>query len=292
LALDVRNQEQLKRVLRDHGPFHGVLHLAGRVGVSTVLQDPEGCRGVTRDLISALCGALTALPRGQRPRLLAASTSEVYCDASGPLEEDAPLRREDGQGRWAYAGSRVEAERALDGAGLLDRCGRAPIHLRFFNVTGPGHRPESGMVLPRFIAAAQAGQPLPVHGDGTQERTFAHVQDIARDLADLIQMGDAPAGPLNLGGIAHARVLDLAQMVVRLAGPGSGQIEFVDPKAAHPSFEEIKSREPNLNRAHQLGLARNHRSLDEIVQAMLFDIARPDSPRPPVLCASPVSSPV
>lgn len=292
LQVDARSSEQLSRVLRDHGPFQYFLHLAGRVGVPTVLEDPELCREVTRDLVRSLTAAFLRLPAGHRPRLLAASTSEVYQDASGCLAESAPLRSIDGQGRWAYAGSRVEAEQALDRAGLVDRLGRAPIHLRFFNVTGPGHRADSGMVLPRFVWAALKGQPLPVHGDGSQERTFAHVDDIARDLADLTELDAAPAGPLNLGGCAHVTVLELAQTVLRLAERDIDHIRFLDPRTIHPTFEEIRCRKPDLARAMHLGLGGGHRPLRDLVQQMLDQAVALDSPSSLVPCASPASSPV
>jgi nucleoside-diphosphate-sugar epimerase len=295
LRFDLRDQSELSGVLLDAGPFHTVLHLAGRVGVSRVLQDPQGCRSLTRELAQSLAGALGNLPRAQRPRLLAASTSEVYLDSPGPLDENAPLRSPDGQGRWAYAGSRVEAEGLFDRVDLADREGRGPIHLRFFNVTGPGHDPAVGMVLPRFIQAAQAGRLLPVYGDGLQERTFAHVRDIARDLGDLIERCNTPAGPLNLGGVAHTTVLGLAQMVLMEAGRSVGDIECLDPREVHPSFEEVRHRAPQLNRARQLGLALAHCSLSQLVEEMFASAADdptaadPSSPRPSPLCALPAS---
>jgi len=295
---DARDSQNLARLLRELGPFQRVLHLAGRVGVGCVLDDPEGCRALTRDLAQSLCEALGPLPQAQRPRILAASTSEVYCDGQGLLGEDAPLRSAKGQGRWAYAASRVEAEQVLDRwwtnlHGSRDPGAEGPIHLRFFNVTGPGHDPRTGMVLPRFIQAARTGECLPVHGDGLQERTFAHVRDLGRDIGDLIEMGNAPGGPLNLGGVAHTSMIDLARLVLEAAGQPVDHIAHVDPCAVHPSFEEVRRRAPQLDRAHKLGLCLGHRGLLELVHEMLDSPADFDNPGSHALlpCASPASSP-
>ena len=52
--------------------------------------------------------------------------------------------------------------------------------LRYFNVFGPNQDPESqyAAVVPRFIAAIDAGRPVPVYGDGTQSRDFTYVANV------------------------------------------------------------------------------------------------------------------
>ena len=89
--------------------------------------------------------------------------------------------------RWAYAESKAldeflalayHQERGLD-------C----VIVRLFNTVGPRQSGQYGMVIPRFVAAALAGRPLEIHGDGTQTRCFCHVQDTIRALAGLM---DAP----------------------------------------------------------------------------------------------------
>jgi UDP-glucose 4-epimerase len=54
------------------------------------------------------------------------------------------------------------------------------VSLRYFNVFGPRQDPESkyAAVIPRFITAALAGQPLEVHGDGLQSRDFTYVDNV------------------------------------------------------------------------------------------------------------------
>ena len=49
--------------------------------------------------------------------------------------------------------------------------------VRLFNTVGPRQSGQYGMVIPRFVERALAGEPLEVHGDGTQTRSFCHVAD-------------------------------------------------------------------------------------------------------------------
>jgi UDP-glucose 4-epimerase len=249
------------------GPFDALLHLAGCVGVRRVLDDPEECRRSTLALSTALVRALEELAPLARPRVLAASSSEVYRESRAPVAEDAPLRSLDGVGRWAYAGAKLAAERVLDDAAGLWPAGRGPVHLRFFNVVGPGQDSASGMVLPTFVERARAGLALPVHGDGQQVRTLAHVDDVARDLVRLLCDVAAPAGPLNLGGTTRCTVGELARTVARLAGRGPEALCSVDPRRTlSAAFEEVRHREPCLQKAAALGLRLSRRSLEELVQ--------------------------
>jgi UDP-glucose 4-epimerase len=157
------------------------------------------------------------------------------------------------------------------------------VHLRFFNVVGPGQDAVSGMVLPRFVEAALRGATLEVHGDGAQVRTFAHVDDVARDVAALAlgRSDHFAGGPLNLGGTAHASVRALAELVAARAehhGLPNPSITRVDPlRAVAPSFADVRHRVPDLARARGLGLAQRARSLAAIVDDMFarHDIAPP-----------------
>jgi UDP-glucose 4-epimerase len=297
IEADAAEPGRLAALVAQHRPAH-LVHLAARVGVRSVLADPEGCRRANLRLVEAVAEAVAAAPPGGAPRVWAASSSEVYADALGPLAEDAPLRPLEGAGRWAYAASKREGEERLDAA-LAGRGAAGPVHLRFFNVVGPGQDATSGMVLPTFVESALEGRPLPVHGDGSQLRTYAHVDEVARTLRELLEHDAVPPGPLNLGGRARCTVLELAGCVLRHAG--GGRIERVDPRRRlGEGFEEVPAREPDLTRLAALGVALPAAGLDELVADTLArhaDLARPAahadrSPRPDgVPCASPASSP-
>ncbi|MEM8710584.1 MAG: NAD-dependent epimerase/dehydratase family protein [Planctomycetota bacterium] len=265
---DVRDRESLLDLVLGgpddaFGPVDAILHLAGRVGVRRVLEDPVGCEAENLDAGRAVAAVVRqARGRGRRLRVLAASTSEVYAESSQPLSEDSNLRPLVAEGRWRYAASKLAAERSLDQAG------GGVVHLRFFNVVGPGQDADSGMVLPRFIEAARAGVSLPVHGHGRQVRTLAHVDAVARDLAALTApeafVGTARilgfAGPLNVGGTARTTIGGLAELVAQAVAAETGRPvaaqRLVDPSIdVGGNFEDVRHRVPDLTRLRSLGLA-------------------------------------
>lgn len=292
-CVDVSGPGTLARVLAEEGPFDGLIHLAARVGVRSVLRDPEGCRASNLRGVREIVSAIEALPSASRPRVYAASSSEVYAHKAGPLHELDPTRGTSGAGRWAYAASKLRGEEILDEAAQLWGPERQPIHLRFFNVVGPGQDSETGMVLPTFIEAALSTADLPLHGDGSQVRTFALVTEVARALRQLVELDPAPAGALNVGGEARTSILDLARAVVEQAG-NAGTIRCTDPRSSHGhNFEEISYREPDLGRLRELGIDVPAASLERIVSETLathLERARPESrTQRGSVCASPAS---
>ena len=262
---DVRDRDLLlETILSESGsPVDSVLHLAGRVGVRRVLQDPMGCEEENLEGAKSLAAAVRlARGRGRSIRVVAASTSEVYAESPDPLSESSALRPVVAEGRWRYAASKRVAEE------VLDRVLGGAVHLRFFNVVGPGQDAASGMVLPRFIEAARQGEALRIHGSGSQVRTFAHVDAVARDVAVLAaprafigcEAAAAFQGPLNIGGTAQATIAELAELVARAAALHSGLSPaprvFVDPSVdVAGNFEDILHRVPDLRCLRTLGLA-------------------------------------
>ncbi|MFT7670905.1 MAG: UDP-glucose 4-epimerase [Planctomycetota bacterium] len=292
-AGDVSGRGRLAAWLRAEGPFDDLVHLAARVGVRSVLRDPEGCRASNLRGVREIITAIESLPMEQRPRVYAASSSEVYAHKVGVLHESDVTRSTTATGRWAYAASKLRGEEILDDAQELWSEERQPLHLRFFNVVGPGQDSESGMVLPTFVECALRGTPLPVHGDGSQVRTFAHVDEIARVLAKLIELDPVRGGALNIGGNARISIGELAQVVVRQAASASS-IQEIDPlHSCGANFEGIHYREPDLRRLRELGLELPLACLAEIVSDTVkfhLERARPSesTTRGPA-CASPAS---
>ncbi len=268
---ELGDEQVWRRELAAFGRADAILLLAGVVGVTRVLADPELVRAGNVAPVEALIAALSDTPVDERPRVFFASSSEVYLPAWRPLREDDPVRDPSEGGRWAYAAAKVASERRLATA-LEWKSGREPVLLRFFNVVGPGQESSQGMVLPTFIERARAGLPIRVHGDGRQVRTLAHVDEVARVLVELIAHRTLPGGPLNVGGAARASVLELARLVAALssslAPPHSvARIEHVDPRVAvHAGFEDVAWREPDLTRLCALGIAPPARDLVSIVR--------------------------
>jgi nucleoside-diphosphate-sugar epimerase len=230
--------------LRDHPRFHlvvesvlssgvvselvfkadAVWHLAAAVGVRLIVEQPG------RTLLTNVQGTETVLEycaRFEKP-VLVASSSEVYGDHP---EEQQPLREDSRRiygpttaKRWAYADSK-----ALDeflALALHEERGLRPVIVRLFNTVGPRQSGEYGNVIPRFVQAALAGQPLEVHGDGTQIRCFCHVRDTVRALAGLMEGGETWGEIYNVGATDPLTILELADRVKTLTLSAS-ELSFV-----------------------------------------------------------------
>jgi UDP-glucose 4-epimerase len=226
-----------------------VYHLAAAVGVALIARQPlqtiERNIYPTQLLLDELC---RRHQNGQQVKFFLASTSEVY--GKNPkerwTEEDDLVFGATTRPRWSYG-----ASKAIDEF-LTLACSRQfglPVVIgRFFNVVGPRQSGAYGMVLPRFAAAALAGQPLVVHDDGQQVRCFSHVADIVAAVVALLQTPAAIGQVFNIGSDRPVTIRELAEAVIRLAGSTS-PIQYQTYKDAYDKdFEDIRRRVPDLSR--------------------------------------------
>ena len=238
-----------------------VYHLAAVVGVRLVLDEPE--RTVATNL-----GATELLLRllRDRPRpLFLASTSEVYGkNPKTPLtEDDDMLLGPPTVSRWVYACSK-----ALDEYLALaqhQRNGLPVVVGRFFNVVGPRQVGRYGMVLPRFVDQALAGNALTVHEDGRQIRCFAHVADVVDSILKLMACPAAVGRVFNLGSDVPVTIDQLAEMVVRLIDSRLGIEHIPYDQAFRPGFEDVRCRVPDLARIRSAIGYHPRYNLEEIV---------------------------
>lgn len=231
------------------GPVDHIHHLAAAVGVKLVMDKPaeaiETNVALTADLLTA---ALTAGPNGAPARTLIASSSEVYGKGTGEVfsEDDDVVYGPTTVTRWSYAASKALDEH-LALAHHRDR-GLPVVVARFFNTVGPRQVGDYGMVLPRFVAAALAGEPLTVFGDGSQSRCFADVRDVVTTLPKLIETDACIGRVFNIGADTPITIRELAETVVRVTG-SSSDIATMPFDAAYPrGFEDLKRRRPDLSR--------------------------------------------
>jgi UDP-glucose 4-epimerase len=119
---------------------------------------------------------------------------------------------------------------------------------RLFNTVGSRQTGRYGMVLPRFIAAAQSGQPLRVYGDGLQTRCFCHVNDTVEALLRLQRCPQARGQVFNIGSTEEISMLGLAQLVIDVLSSTS-IIEFVPYAQAYaPGFDDLRRRKPVVDK--------------------------------------------
>jgi dTDP-glucose 4,6-dehydratase len=186
---------------------------------------------------------MLGLAKVKRARFLLASTSEVYGD---PQVHPQP------ETYWGHVnpigprGVYDEAKRYAEALAMayhrqqgVDTC-----IARIFNTYGPRMRPHDGRAIPTFMRQALENKPLTVFGDGSQTRSFCHVDDLIRGLYLLAQSEEHL--PVNLGNPREMTLLELAENVLRVTGARS-EIVF----EALP-VDDPQVRQPDITRAKQI----------------------------------------
>jgi UDP-glucose 4-epimerase len=246
-----------------------VYHLAAAVGVRLIVEQP------VHTLVTNLEGTEVVLEHCNRfgKRVLIASTSEVYGDHRDetPLEETA--RRVYGpttQRRWAYADSKAMDEflaLAHHQEGDLD-C----IIARLFNTVGPRQSGQYGMVVPRFVERALAGEPLEIFGDGKQTRCFCHVSDTIRALHGLMEH-DAAGEIFNVGSTEQIAIVDLAQRVIDATGSVSTMTFVPFEDAYGHGIEDMLHRIPSTEKIRAATGWQPTLDLDRILADVIAHVA-------------------
>jgi len=247
-----------------------VVHLAAAVGVKLIVERP------LHSLLTNIKGSETVLEAAHRYRakVLLASTSEVYGKSRGGAfsEDDDRLLGSNKVSRWGYSTSKAVDE-ILAFAYHRER-GLPTVVVRLFNTVGPRQTGAYGMVLPRLVAQALAGEPLSVHGDGLQSRCFCHVSDVVGALQALLSEPGAEGEVFNVGSTEEVTMLELAQCVVEAAGSDS-EIRLIPYEQAYgEGFEDMRRRVPDTARIRDLVGWRPRHSLDQIISEVIAETRR------------------
>ncbi len=239
-----------------------VYHLAAAVGVELIVESP------VRTIETNVHCTEVVLEQASKKRkpVFIASTSEVFGKSRDvPFREDGDLLLgPTSKSRWAYACSKAIDE-FLALAYWKER--KLPTVVgRLFNTVGPRQTGRYGMVVPTFVRQALAGQPITVHGDGTQSRCFCHVGDVVRALADLMEAGDHVYGEVfNIGSQEEITMTALAEKVRALTDATGETVLIPYEEAYEEGFEDMQRRVPDLTKiGRTIGWAPS-RSLDEIL---------------------------
>ena len=221
-----------------------IYHLAAAVGVELVLNSPlQSIRTNLRETEAIL----EAAGHHKTPVLLT-STSEVYGKSQKESfsEDDDLLIGPPTHLRWSYACSKLMDE--FLAMAYAREQGLPVIIARLFNTVGPRQTGRYGMVLPRFIAAAKAGEPLRVFGDGRQARCFCNVRDAVEALVRLQNAPQARGQIVNVGSTQSISIMDLALAAIQALESGS-TIERVPYERVHPAgYEDMRQRQPNVEK--------------------------------------------
>jgi UDP-glucose 4-epimerase len=242
-----------------------VVHLAAAVGVKLIVEAP------VHTIETNVHGTEVVLKHANKKKklVLIASTSEVYGKSTDvPFREDADLvLGPTGKHRWAYACSKMIDE-FLALAYWKER--KLPVIIvRLFNTVGPRQTGQYGMVIPNFVRQALAGQPITVHGDGSQSRSFTYVGDVVRAMVDLINEPAAVGQVFNIGNEHEITINDLAAKVKSLAGSTSEITHIPYEQAYEAGFEDMPRRVPDISKIHELLGYAPTVELDEVLDRVI-----------------------
>ena len=253
-------------------------HLASSVGVKLIIEQPLD------SVISTVRGTDIVMAAAARhgTRLLFTSTSEVYGKSGGRSlrEDDDRLVGPPTVSRWSYETAKVFGE-ALAFGYSRERGGRMTV-ARLFNVVGSRQAGAYGMVLPRLVRQALAGEDLTVYGTGAQTRCFTHVDDAVDALLPLIENDAAIGNVYNVGVAEPVAIIELARRVIARAG-SSSKLRLVPYEEAYgEGFEELGDRRPDCTALERLTGWRPSRSIDDAIDdAIAFELESAPAPAEP-----------
>ncbi|MBF0312885.1 MAG: GDP-mannose 4,6-dehydratase [Oligoflexia bacterium] len=239
-----------------------IYHLAAAVGVKLIVERP------VHTIETNIYGTelIFKYAAQKNKRTIIASTSEVYGKSSKiPFSEDDDLvLGPTNIARWSYACSKAIDE-YLAHAYWNER--RLPVTVvRFFNTVGPRQVGHYGMVIPRFIKSALAGEDIIVYGDGDQSRCFGHVHDIVEALDSLMDVPKSLGETINLGQPEEITINQLAERVIHLTESKSRIRHISFEEAYGKGFEDMKKRVPDISKAKRLIGFSPKRNLNDILR--------------------------
>lgn len=191
-----------------------VIHLAARAGVRPSIEQP---RLYERVNVAGTVNLLDLCREFQVARLIFGSSSSVYgaCAAAPFSEAQTGLRPIS-----PYAATKLAGELFCHTYAHLYKL--PVIALRFFTVYGPRQRPD--LAIHKFVARLEAGQPLPIFGDGETGRDYTYVDDIVAGVMAALEYdfaretGAAPFEIFNLGNSHPIKLSQLVSLLERATG--------------------------------------------------------------------------
>ena len=243
-------RQDVTRYIDVPGPVDFVLHFASPASPVDYLKLPiqtlkVGALGTHNSLGLALA---------KKAKYLLASTSECYGDPQvspqpesyrGHVNPIGPRGVYDEAKRYAEAMT-MAYHRAHDVDTRI---------ARIFNTYGPRMRLNDGRALPNFVYQALTGQPLTVHGDGQQTRSFCYVSDLIEGIYRLMQSGEHE--PVNLGNPQEITILEFAERIRALTGSNVPIVFKPLPE------DDPKQRCPDITKARRILHWEPEVSLDE-----------------------------
>ena len=222
-----------------------VFHFAAIADPKRYIQEPLTVLEI--DLQASLNIFKTAAMH--KTKVVFASTSELY--GKNPnipwKEDDERVLGSTAINRWCYSTSKAASEHYLYAYNQQE--GLPFVVVRFFNAYGPKLDDlGSGRVMPIFLKQFLMNEPITVHGDGKQTRTFVYVKDAAEAVIKVAFSKKAEGQAFNIGSQKEYTMLELAK-IMKKVGNFKSEIKFITHKKVFGNkYEDIPRRCPNVSK--------------------------------------------
>lgn len=244
-----------------------IIHFAAGVGVKKILDEPLASMEINilgTHLVLGLC-------HKHNKRVLIASSSEVYgLQTKDELNEDDNLIiGPSSKLRWAYATSKLLDEFLALAYWREHKLSVTTV--RFFNVVGPRQTSLFGMVMPTLVKQALNNEVVTVFGDGSQTRTFTHVEDACNCVSKLLDTDKALGEVVNIGGTEEISMLCLAEKIIQKTNSVS-RIELIPyDRVYNKDFADMPRRVPCTKKLQRvLGENNIKKDLDTIIEDVVI----------------------
>ncbi len=236
---DVRDYDAVARAMEG---CDIVVHCAAIAGIDSVIGQPVTTMRV--NLLGSLNVLEAAAAQPHLDRVVCFSTSEVFgTTAFRPIESDPTSTGAVGEARWTYAVSKLAEEHLA--IAYHHQQGLPAAVVRPFNVYGPGQVGQGA--LRTFIQRALGGEPIEIHGDGTQIRAWCYIDDMVDGVSLVMSRPEAIGESFNIGNQrAVVTIYGLANTVVRVLESRS-PIEFADR-----DYADVELRVPSVAKARRI----------------------------------------
>jgi len=242
-----------------------IYHLAAAVGVELIVKSPV--ETIERNILGT--DVVLRLAVRYLRKVLIASTSEIYgkSEAVPFKEDDDRVLGPTTKSRWSYSCSKgIDEFLAL---AYYKEKRLETVIMRLFNTVGPRQTGRYGMVIPRLVKQALAGEPLTVYGDGQQVRCFTYVDDVVTAAVRLMETPAAVGQVFNIGNDQGITISELAEKIIKLAKSSSKVVYVPYDQAYEEGFEDMRLRVPSLEKAKRVIGYAPKVQLDEILTKVI-----------------------
>ena len=244
--------------------FDFCYHLAAGVGVQYIMEN------LSKSLLTNIEGThkvFEACKKNNIPVLIT-STSEIYGTSEEKewSEETKSLIGPTTKLRWSYAASKMIDE--FLALSEFEEGSLNPIVVRLFNIIGPNQLPDFGMVVPKFIDAALNDEPITIHGDGSQSRSFTWVEDVVEYFIKLAEM-KAYGEIFNIGQTEEITIKELAELIIKTVKSDSEIIYKDHEEIFGKKFEDPKRRTPNIDKIVEYTGIKPSKNIESMIKEIV-----------------------